>query len=189
MTSFGDLDAQAQECLPTIWSSLENIGGCRTYGTVFHVGYSLRRRRFAAFAYASEDGFQPTDLTDHAFFAMPCPTAPTSPPETVDEWIALGQAVQDDYALAPKMTDLKVIIGGDLIHTRLEIGQSAHRRVHRFPDDVPAFRRMMVGSHHWTGQLGPCPCGSGQPFVACHLRWHAGPCACDSGRDFADCGR
>ena len=48
---------------------------------------------------------------------------------------------------------------------------------------------MMIGSHHWTGQLGPCPCGSAQPFAACHLRWHTGPCACESGRYFADCHR
>lgn len=56
---------------------------------------------------------------------------------------------------------------------------------------TPGFVKMMTFTQHPTFQLGPCPCGSGQPNYQCHQPelLHGKPCTCRSGRMFEDCCR
>lgn len=190
---FDHLDEAAQEHLPTVWAQMEGeerlADGPGEHGAVFHVGYSPRHRRFKAYAYSSLDAFRSTDLTEHALFCMPPPTSAIARVPAADEdWVALAKTVHDEWALAPLMSGLQVPIGGDVIHTRLDVGAAVQRRLHRFPNAGRDFRTMLIGSLHPAGQLGPCVCGSGRPFMVCHLDTKI-DCPCKSGKRLEDCHR
>jgi hypothetical protein len=83
----------------------------------------------------------------------------------------------------------KVIIGGDVLRTRLTRGEHQQHVIHTFPMRGGQWRRSLIGTLHPEGQLGPCQCGSGVPQATCHLlaRDTSQPCPCLSGKSLADC--
>jgi len=190
VSGFDALDVKARELLPLMWEEVEGRTGERSSSQVLHVGWSADAGRFVGRRYSSEDDFAGTDLPE-GVFVHPSRGEPVEVPADVGGWVALGKDLHARYALAPVMTGNHVNIGGDLILSRLERGSATQRRVHTFPTDGEQFRRMMIGSLHPLGQLGPCVCGSGQPYLVCHMRWleEGAPCPCGSGRAFEDCHR
>lgn len=186
--------------------------------TLFNVGWSRRDRRFNAYAYASGTGWRtmPVDglyvmpspldvrpfdieldrLEQHfmANFGDATPVTrlrqldrPT-PPDSVEEWVALAEKVRRHRSLAHLYSGFKTYIGGHVIHTRLEEGASTQRRIHAFNDTGEEFRQMMAYSLHREGQLGPCQCDSGRRLIDCCLpQIFAEPCPCASGETFENC--
>jgi len=195
--SYADLDelqavapAPLQEC----WEQVEGRdlpGMNRDSAEVFHVGWSRAAGRFVGYSHRSENGFQPERLSD--FTTAPKLQQDREPPTSVADWIELAESIYEEsgYALAGRCQ-----FGGDLILTRLERGSITHRRIHTIPQDDWRFRQMAIGSLHPLGQLGPCICGSGQPFLVCHMApiHPQMPCPCPRGRGdeqrpFYDCHR
>lgn len=126
---------------------------------------------------------------DKARGALRC-LPPLEPPESVLGWRTLAVVIRRTRALADMYSGLKMYVGGDVIHTRLERGLATQRRIHTFDDTGEEFARMMAGSLHPAGQLGACSCGSGRRLVECCLEAiYADPCPCGSGSRFADCCR
>jgi hypothetical protein len=175
------LEALAPAALRTGWEETpgrDRPG--RDWGQVIHVGWSDREQRFVANDHQSVDGFRPTRLPD--FFVAPAlleavPAAPSSD----QEWVALAQAAYDD---AGRVGDARSPFGGDMILTRLEQGVLSQRTLCTMPTDDRRYRHMLVGTLHRVGQLGPCVCGKGKPYLLCHLAgappsW---PCPCPTGQ-------
>lgn len=178
-----DLDEFAPDVLTDQWGKVEQRHGTREHAWVYAVGWSEDRRRFAGTAYTSETGFQPVELMPGTVLTNPALSTPAP-----EDWPALAEAV---YAECSVTYNDKTLIGGALELTRLERGSISQRKVHELPEDDWRFRKMLIGTLHPYGQLGPCYCGSGQPQIVCCLAlgladptW---PCPCTSGAAFADC--
>lgn len=186
LDSVDHLSALAEVVLPKVKTN----DGEPVDGTVFVVGPSPIRRRFVAYAHNSGDGFKQFDMCDQ-FFCKPVPMDPLPAiPRTARAWADLAQLVHRNWAIEKLPGGIRMPIGGDVIFTRLERDIASQVRVHRFPREGADFRRAMIGTLHRAGQLGPCPCGSGQPLIVCHLRrMGPEPCACESGKPFAECHR
>lgn len=207
-----DLPEQAR----AVWSSIVSDGR-EVDSTCFLVGYSPRTRRFTAYGFASEHDFEPWEIS--GLHVMPSPftmrpsdlelgrmeadgavhaqslqalrAKPTPvPPSGVAQWIALGRLAREHRFGAGVKTGLKTAVAGQLLHTHLSRGKVSAKSVYRFDDAGPEFQRMVEGTYHPQAQLGPCPCGSGQRYLECHLAKHASePCLCKSGQTFGDCCR
>ena len=110
-------------------------------------------------------------------------------PGSPEEWVGLALAARRDRSLrATPSSRLKVFVGGELWHTRLERGLIVQSRTHVFDDAGEEFAAIMKGTEHPLGQLGPCPCGSGESYLECCLAAHVDePCACGSGVAFGNC--
>jgi uncharacterized protein YchJ len=110
----------------------------------------------------------------------------TAPPA---DWQEFAEAAYAQHSLP--LDKPKTMVGGALMLTRLERDSVTQRRLFTLPDDDWRFRQMVIGTVHPYGQLGPCPCGSGQPYAVCHLPSYdpAWPCPCTSGKAFVDCHR
>lgn len=203
---FDGLDALAEEHLPEVWAEMADYVPDGSEAVVFHIGYSPRHNRFKAYAYPSANGFRCTPL-GAGLHVMPAPTSVDSTlalmvagsevvtldgldPAGLEDWTALAETIHADRSAVPYGTGRKVFIGGDIVHTRLERGAVTQRRIHHIGEDSEGFRRMVSGTMHPLGQLGPCVCGSGETFATCHLPAIADqPCVCRSGQSFAECCR
>jgi hypothetical protein len=190
--SLDDLDARAAEVLPEAWALLGHREGIREFAFITVAGWSPGRERFTALRYDSRAAFAPEEIS--GLFSFPLPANKVGqPPRTDQQWVALAKKAHDRHSLASVMTGRKVFIGGGLVLTRLERGRSEHREIYRFPQGQgnADWRRMLVGTLHPLGQLGPCVCGQGQPAAVCHLRWISpdSPCSCESGKTWAECHR
>lgn len=119
-----------------------------------------------------------------------------SPPRDAKGWEAVCRAVRRTRAEQPADMRLRNPMGGVIRRTTLtRTGQHTDLiAVLDHPDvrtATPGFVKMMTFTQHPTFQLGPCPCGSGQPNYQCHQPelLHGKPCTCRSGRLFEDCCR
>lgn len=188
-----DLADLAEEYLPRIWQDIPDpTGSRRAAGRIVHVGWSSARDRFVAHQFQAASGFVREDLTDLPVSCAPSPLVlPASAPTTDEEWAALGLAAYRDCSLDPGliMRDRQTYIGGELLLTELRPRQVCERVVATIPEHDWQHRQMLIGSLHLYGQAGPCVCGSGQPYLLCHLSLKTGRCQCGSGRDFRFCHR
>ncbi len=96
--------------------------------------------------------------------------------------------------LAPAAMDAgvgKVFIGADVVRTRLARGVHDQQVIHEFPMRGAQWRRGLIATYSPEGQMGPCVCGSGLPFCACHLVMGdpARDCPCGSEEPFEQCHR
>lgn len=192
VSSLDDLQALAPDVLRECWEKVPaKEQSHRAVGHVINAGWSEAQQRFVGFDHQSDDDFEPVPL--RGFLVFPALPSEHASPVSDADWIAVAEAAYADagYGIETK----RCPFGGDLILTRLERGSASHRRIHTLPQDDWRFRQMLLGSLHRFGQLGPCTCGSGKPFILCHLAlappgW---PCPCLAGRadgkPFHDCHR
>lgn len=193
----GDFDRwhdEAREHLPDLWEHAltdDRFAGGGEHGWVYQIGWSPSRGRFVGYEYHSEDRFAGTDISDRGVVADVCDIKGLGDPHTDDEWRLYGITAQAELGDPIRRSDsCGIIIGGDLILTRLRRGEMTSRRLHGWTLDDWTFRRMFIGSLHFIGQVGPCPCGAGKPAVLCHLLAAIDPempCPCDSGVQFTAC--
>jgi hypothetical protein len=175
--------------LPELWADIEGKEGRRAASWIYLVGWSPNRQRFVALEYDSDTDFIPTEVGHDVAFSNPIADGLQTPNHD-DDWITLGNAVYEQNSLRLDRSQ-QTIIGGGLILTRIERGSTVQRRIHDLPEDDWRFRQMLIGTVHDYGQIGPCICGSGQPYLLCHLPSFAPdwPCPCLSGKPFAECHR
>jgi hypothetical protein len=191
--SIGDFDAlceAAVEELPDLWETVEQKEQRRSCSLVYMVGWSPSRRRFVALEFSADADFQPREVGREEAFCTPAPGDAPAVPTRPAEWIDLAETIYAEHSVTLDLSQ-KTMIGGGLILTRLERGSVTQRRIQDLPADDWRFRQMVIGTVHRYGQIGPCMCGSGQPYLVCHLpafdpEW---PCPCTSGKPFVDCHR
>lgn len=171
-------------------------GEDRDSGTVFHVGWSPARGRFVAYAYrVSNQGVEHVDLTDRPVLCEPEPFAgvPAEAPASPKQWTQLVKAAHADWTLTAALVLErvgKVWIGEEVLHTRLSRGEHDQRVIHRFARKGAQWRRTVIASLCPEGQMGPCWCGSGLPYCACHLAGSGRltkPCPCGSLEPLQEC--
>jgi hypothetical protein len=177
-----EVDLIAPQALAQIWAEIEKDPGTRERGWVYNVGWSPSRQRFVATEFDSARDFEPREVGPGTF-SNPAVTDPAP------DWRVFGEAAYAECSLV--LDKPKTMIGGALMLTRLEREGITQRRLLTLPDDDWRFRQMVIGTVHPYGQLGPCVCGSGQPYMLCHLpsyndEW---PCPCTSGQPFRECHR
>lgn len=185
------LDAEARKTLPEIWDEIDNRDGRRSRGWVYMVGWSPAQSRFIAWEYDSDAAFEAREVGRDEVFLNPQPSEDLPEPSDTAAWVRLGERIYQDCSLTLDQSQ-KTMIGGGLILTRIERGAVTQRRIHDLPEDDWRYRQMLIGTTHPVGQMGPCICGSGQPYMVCHLPafdpdW---PCPCVvSGKPFVECHR
>lgn len=110
-----------------------------------------------------------------------------TPPATLDEWVTLAQLVRQDRAVDDRFPS--TYVAGDVFHTRIGRGEITSRKVHSFDDSGEEFLQMISGTQHPIAQLLPCPCDSGEIYLACCLAPALDqPCGCHvSGKTFREC--
>lgn len=204
----GDLPGKARELWPVMSAGAPDGWDV----AAFLVGYSPAAGRFVARGLASDTNFEPWDIDGLHVMPSPITTRPSDlelgraakagvSPEDVDrlrqmpipavpansaQWLKLGlEARIQRFGIPGK---LKVVVAGHLVHTHLSRGKVSSKRIHTFDDAGPEFQKMVAGTLHPQGQLGPCPCDSGKRFLDCHLAKHATElCLCKSGKAFGEC--
>lgn len=104
----------------------------------------------------------------------------------IEQWRALAQTVREQRALVEYH---RVFVAGSVLHTRIDRGRATTTKIHEYNDAGEEFLRMIEWTFHPIAQLMECHCGSGQRFVACHLReFHDQPCTCGTtGKTFREC--
>ena len=97
---------------------------------------------------------------------------PTEVPRTPKQWTQLVKAAHAEWTLGGTLlaeTLGRVWIGEEVVRTCLTRGGHDQQVIHRFPRQGAQWRRALIGSLSPEGQMGPCWCGSGLPYCACHL--------------------
>lgn len=188
--SIDGLNELIMDRLPGIWDEIEKDPGTRERGWTYLVGWSPSHNRFVALEYDSKSNFEPHEVGRSELFTNPASDRTIPALSSAEEWATVGEALYEECSVR---FGERTMIGGDLYLTRLEKDGVSQRRLLTLPDDDWRFRQMVIGTMHRYGQLGPCPCGSGQPYVVCHLLagtfsadW---PCPCQSGKPFRGCHR
>jgi len=184
---------------------------------IFFIGWSNRHQAFTAHALDSADGFVPRRIRSAWVTPSPFTYRPSriearrarewmddaddarteehmarwqgrpvlQAPGSVAEWVELAKTVRDQRALE---SYLRVIVAGQVIHTRLERGAVTSRVVHEFTDAGEEFQQLIAFTKHPQAQTMPCWCESGKRFVDCHLAPTLDePCGCRSGQTFREC--
>jgi hypothetical protein len=209
VSNFDEFLAEAPAELRTVWAELgrdvedENhrFGAKASVANsvIFHIGYSAQRRRFVAWAYASEQGFNPIDLTDVPYVQ---PTPVSSRPGPVE-----GPRLRAHFAhngiSAERLDQLDDLPPLPAPRNRTDWVELAKRvRVDRAECDLWSGLHTNVGGdvhlttltpgsaetkrvHHFpddTESLQRVFAGTLHPIS------QAGPCAlCNSGRRYVDC--
>lgn len=183
-----DVLDRAQDVLPRVWEQLPARQESREQGWLYNVGWSDARQRFVAIEHVASNGFEPVEIGQAGVFTNPGVAAGRKL-SSDGQWVELGKTIYQTHAV--RYDEPKHLLGGRLILTTLQRGSSSHRVLHRFPDDDWSFRKMVIGTLHPLGQIGPCACGSGQPQLVCHLAYAlpGWPCPCTSGEPFDTCHR
>jgi uncharacterized protein YchJ len=183
----------ARQLLPDVWDRAVRVGSSAEVGWVYQVGWSPSRSRFVGWEYCSDDGFQGTDLSDRDLYTNPTGADVPHRPTDSEAWLHLALQLRSEANDPSKIVVEGVTpIGGEFHLTYLRRGGAISERLHVDDRDSWEYRRMFIGGLNRDGQLGPCLCGSGQPFVVCHLPWmYPGddPCPCESGQAFGECHR
>lgn len=191
-STLDDLVELAPQQLPNGWAERRSPENAKSKaGEIYHVGWSQAAGRFVGVRHGHERGFQAESLP--GFVVAPAVgDVELDAPSSDSEWIAVGEHA---YTNGGCSLGSRSPFGGDLILTRLERGSVTQRRIHTLPQNDWRFRQMLIGTTHPVGQLGPCTCGSGLPYIRCHLApapptW---PCPCPAGQEtgvpFYDCHR
>lgn len=192
---FETMATEAPRFLKQAWEAApeHERNGRSGVSTTWLVGWSARSGRYVALQYDSRSDFQPREVARGSVLMDPVPPVVPDEPQDDDAWAALGESVYEQCSVALDHRHAQTMIGGGLILTSLSRGRIEQRRLHTLPDDDWRFRQMVIGTVHRYGQIGPCICGSGQPYLICHLpsfdpSW---PCPCDHKRErlFVDCHR
>lgn len=208
VATFDEFTSASPDALRAAWAEMtsyvaaENAaeGARATIGksVIFHVGYSAERDSFTAFAHASEQDFQPIDLTDTPYI-QPTPLdvrpGPVEGPRLRRHFEANGLSTEPLDALEQ----------GPLLaapRNRTEWVELAKKvRVDRGEADLWSGFRTFVGGdvhlttlvqgasetkriHHYaddTASLRKVFAGTMHPMA------QNGPCVCDSGRSYIDC--
>lgn len=200
-TGIDDWPEMFEERLADLWRATEEArsgAGCDEGGytsNLYVVGWSPAHERFVAWEFCSDSDFKGRDLTDHeGIFSNPAVSDLDLAPTDDEAWVAWLRGCVDQVTHPRRRLYRRaVMIAGDFTRTHIRRGQIQQRRIHTLGPDDWEFRRMMIGSYHRFGQLGPCLCGSGQPAVICHLEYMAdldAPCPCGGGSDrkaFGEC--
>jgi len=115
------------------------------------------------------------------------PEAPV--PDTLEDWVLLAETSRESRSMRGPFG--RVYVAGRLFLTRLELDLTYTQKVWDFDDSEENMRRMVSESDHPLSQLGPCPCGSGETFLACHLAKVPDdqPCLCGQDKPFVKCCR
>lgn len=193
-----DLADQSTEVLEVIWADF--LRGrpdlAQTPTQVMMAGWSERRGRMAGFAFAAGDEGFPADanwmkldLFDVAAhvghpdaYWMLGPqrhsdfmATPNDIPTEAAGWVDLAQRVRAAAIKVP--AEERIIIGGELLHTRVERDRATQTIIHRFDDTGDEFAQLTAGTanpagapHKWTGvgRNDLCPCSSGRKYKHCH---------------------
>lgn len=213
VASFDELVETAPGWLDGIWRNNEatSVGtNPLVESVIFFIGWSETEQEFAAYAFASEQGFKPVRIK--STWVMPCPwdnrpsgielrrmqgwmhdhpdvdeaarlwslKKPRPRPESIQEWVQVAKDAREQRSLGGRFAH--VIVAGDVFHTRLERGEVTTKRVHRFNDSGDEFQTMVSGTQHPQAQLEACWCESGQTYQDCHLAaYYADGHSCDCG--------
>lgn len=177
------------------------------------MGWSDRAEKFTGWYFSSEHGFESVKVP--GLFVTPSPWTirpsrfeldtlkrheaddpdidqvvelwsrkPARPaPRTVDEWIRLANDVREQRAVDALFG--RVIVAGDVFHTRIKRGSIETRKVHTFNDSGDEFLRLVQYTEHPIALAGSCHCDSGLSYGDCHGLEE--PCGCWSGKQFGDC--
>lgn len=210
LATVDDVLATMPETFQRGWSLLEldQTRSPLTPSIVFVVGYSPTHGRFGAWQLASEHAFAPLEL--EGVFLHPSPvryrpshleldralrfqhidqaeadtwaSSPAVPaPEDGEAWMRLAVIARQERALDLN-PHLKVLVGGRVFQTYLSRSGAAVTPLFEFNDSGEEFQRMVAGTLHPQGQAGPCPCGSNQRLIDCHLvPLLDEPCPCGTG--------
>ncbi|MDT0201353.1 hypothetical protein [Nocardioides sp. AE5] len=138
-------------------------------------------------SWAEEDDFEKRVGHDPSMLLAKWRSMPAlTPPQGAEGWIDLAEVVRLHRALDGLE---KVLVAGNLFHTRLGRGCVTTRVVHQFKDQGEEFLKLVQGTSHPIAQALACGCGSGRPYGDCCLmKYHADkPCSCLSGKRFEDC--
>jgi hypothetical protein len=163
--------------------------------TIAAVGWSHAADEAAAYTFASHDDFTAVDRRRSLYVSLD-ENAPYDVPDTDEDWVALAEGLRP--VVADSRLGSKVLIAGQLVHTRVERDSVTQRTIHRFDDTGEDWQRMFWASLHPLGLDGECVCrGKRGPAGArfrdcCILRSVRGDipdglCPCDSYRRFRDC--
>lgn len=213
-----DLDALtdfAPELLRDVWQMTHQhtAPGEPAESAAFLVGYSAAREGFAAFVLSSEDDFEASEIRGLFVHPSPLSVRPSDleltrlvahahpadvatlrgrkepdAPTTTDGWVRLAQACREERAMITPASGLKVFVMGRVFHTTMSRGRVATDLVHTFDDSGEEFQAMVAGTMHPQGQLGPCPCGSGDRYLDCCLPGQLDEdCLCGSSKSLRDC--
>lgn len=129
---------------------------------------------------ASIDAFQ-----GHA----PAPAGrPADPLHSDPDWVALAQRIHADRSCSTARTRQtgRIVIGGKVNLTRIDDSGVHTKVIHTF--GTADFMAATSGTLHPYGQIGLCPCGSGDRFIDCCIpKWLHLPCLCESGKTLGDC--
>jgi hypothetical protein len=182
----------------------------------FFVGWSDRAGAFVAHAMASDDDFATRRVTDPRVMPMPWSLrlsdlglermmeaerdhpqldkivemwrskALPARPESLEDWHGLGFRIREERSLSTHFG--RVIVAGELVHTRIQRGGSITQTIAEFNDEGEEFMQMIGYSQHPQAQVMPRWCDSGERFIDCHLAPHVDePCGCGSGQTFREC--
>lgn len=162
---------------------------------IFFLGWSDRAGAFTAHAFASEQGFKPLAVTrpwvmptpwslrpsglelrrlktwnqDHPQIEQACAAwaaaPPLAAPQSIEAWVDLAKQARELRSLGGRFG--RVIVAGDVFHTRVSRGAVHTQRVHRFNDAGDELLRMVAGSYHPLALAAACDCGAGRAFGDC----------------------
>jgi hypothetical protein len=199
VSTFDELVETAPEWLAVLWRDRRETGNGEPCESVaFLIGWSDTEQEFTAYAFASEREFKAHRV--NRTWVMPCPwdyrpTAlelrrmrrwmhdhpdvdkaaemwshcpPVRTPQSVDEWVALAKLARQQRSI--RETFARVVVAGDVFHTRLARGEVATRRVHRFNDSGDEFAQMVRWTEHPQALAATCWCDSGATFGECHAK-------------------
>nr|WP_264030550.1 hypothetical protein [Cellulosimicrobium sp. SH8] len=88
-------------------------------------------------------------------------------PTTDEGWVALAEHSRATRSTLTAQSKFKVLVGGELHHTRLEHDSVTTRTIHRFNDSGDEFAANMRDTLHSLGQSAPCDCGSEKSYREC----------------------
>lgn len=182
----------AGHILPRVWSGIDKPPWTgRDSGLVLYAGWSDSQRSFLGYKHDSARDFRGVEVVPGAVEGSPAFAGPLPAVGATDrEWAAFAWAQYEAYSLVSMLArGGKLYLGGPIVLSELTRGGLEHRQIGCLPMGGWQLRKMLVGSLHPYGQLGPCICGNGKPMTLCHLRRMADTdaCPCGEGRPFFEC--
>ncbi len=194
VATFDELVDLAPTWLREIWGDGE--GAVSPEFVAFLLGWSDREGKFTGHAFAAEQGFKPITITSTWVMPMPWTSRPTGlelrrvkrweadnpridelaqiwsarpaqpRPDSIEGWVDLAKACREQRALAGGFG--RVLVAGDVFHTRLSRGEAHTRRIHTFDDSGVEFQKMIAGTYHPQALAADCWCESGLAYGNCH---------------------
>lgn len=196
VSTFDELVENMPELLTELWQVRAGREGqtAPSASVAFLLGWSDTAQEFVAFVFPSDRDFKRMQVKGTWLMPMPWSYRPTglemrrlridlsyhpqvdeaieawrskpavSRPSSVEDWIQLAQEAREQRSMEVAG---RVLVTGDVIHTRLGRGEVTTRRVHRFNDFGDELLWMLRGTKHPLAAYSPCYCDSGRPMVEC----------------------